>query len=120
MKTRKVLKEEYKQKKFKMGVFQIKNKINSKIFIVSSLDLNAIWNRQKMQLKLGSHPNPELQKDWKEYSEESFSYEILAEIKQVDEKKINYNKEIKVLEELFIEELEPFDDKGYNIRSIQK
>jgi hypothetical protein len=31
MKTRKELKEEYKQMKFKMGVFQIKNNINSKI-----------------------------------------------------------------------------------------
>lgn len=120
MKTRKVLKEEYKQKKFKMGVFQIKNKINSKIFIGSSMDLNAIWNRQRMQLKLGNHPNSELQKDWKEYGKESFSYKILAEIKQDDEKEMDYKKELKVLEELYIEELNPFEEKGYNRRRFDK
>ena len=114
MKTRKEIKEEYKQRKHKMGVFQIKNTVNNKIFIGSSLDLNAIWNRQKMQLKFGNHPNKGLQKDWQKYGEESFKYEILAEIKQDDKKEINYKSELKDLEELYFEELEPFGNRGYN------
>jgi group I intron endonuclease len=120
MKTRKELKEEYKHKKFKMGVFQIKNNINGKIFIGSSLDLNAIWNRQKIQLKFGNHPNAELQKDWKEFGEDSFSYEILSELKHLDEKEKDYQKEVAILEELYRDELKPFEDKGYNKRSIPK
>ena len=120
MKTRKELKEQYKQRKNKMGVFQIKNTYNNKIFIGSSMDLNAIWNRQKMQLKLGRHPNKALQEDWKEYGEESFIYEILAELKQDDKKEVNYKKELKELEKLYIEELEPFESKGYNKKLTKK
>ena len=114
MKSRKELKEEYKQMKFPMGVFSIKNKINGKIFIGSSLDLNAIWHRQKLQLEIGQHQNSELQKDWKEFGAENFVYEIIDEIKQLEDKPVDYNKEIKALEEMIIEELQPFDDKGYN------
>jgi len=120
MKTRKELKEEYKQMKFKMGAFQIKNNINGKIFIGSSLDLTAIWHAQRLQLDIGIHPNSELQKDWKEYGAESFSYEILDEIKQVEDKPIDYAKEIKILEEMTIEELQPFENKGYNKRNMPK
>ena len=120
MKTRKELKEEYKQMKFKMGVFQIKNNINGKVFIGSSLDLIAIWHAQKLQLDFGIHPNSDLQKDWKEHGEENFSYEIIEEIKHVDDKPIDYSKEIKVLEGMIIGELQPYENKGYNKRDIQK
>lgn len=114
MKTKKELKEEYKQKKFKMGVFQVRNLVNSKIFIGSSPDLEAIWNRQKTQLKFGSHPNKKLQADWQQFGAENFTFEILAEIKQDKEGATDYSVEIKELEELYLEELQPYGEKGYN------
>ncbi len=120
MKTRKELKEEYKQMKFKMGVFQIKNVVSGKLFIGSSLDLIAIWHAQKLQLDIGIHPNSELQKDWKEFGAENFSYEIIEEIKQPDDKPIDSAKEIKVLEEMIIDEVQPFENKGYNRRNMPK
>ncbi len=119
MKTRKELKEEYKQMKFKMGVFQIKNNINGKVFIGSSLDLKAIWHAQKLQLEFGMHQNSALQKEWNEYGAENFVYEILEEIKQSDDKPVDYNKEIKILEEMIIEELQPYENKGYNNNRIK-
>ncbi len=108
------MKAEYKQMKFKMGVFQIKNKSNGKVFIGSSLDLNASWNAQKFQLNAGLHKNSELQKDWNETGADNFSYEILEELKQKDDQPFNSRKEIKVLEEMVIAEIQPFEDKGYN------
>jgi group I intron endonuclease len=120
MKTRKELKEEYKQMKFRMGVFQIRNSINGKIFIGSSLDLNAAWNSHKFRLDFGMHENYELQKDWKELGPENFIYEILDEIKQSEDKPIDYKKEIKTLEEMIIAELQPFENKGYNKREKSK
>lgn len=119
MKTRKELKEEYKQMKFKMGVFQISNKVNGKIFIGCSLDLVAIWHSQKLQLDIGMHQNTELQKDWKQYGSENFTYEILEEIKQSDDPNIDFNKEVKTLEELIVEKLQPFENNGYNKKQIQ-
>ena len=114
MKTRKELKEEYKQIKYKMGVFQIRNTVNGKIFIGSSLDLKAIWFAQKLQLETGTHQNSDLQKDWKEYGLENFSFEILEEIIGNDDKPLDYKKEIKALEQLILEDLQPFGSKGYN------
>jgi hypothetical protein len=114
MKTRKELKEEYKQMKFKMGVFQIKNTVNNKIFIGCSLDLKAIWHAQKLQLDIGIHTNSDLQSDWNKFGSENFIYEIIEEIKQTEDKPLDYGKEIKVLEEMIIDELQPFENKGYN------
>jgi group I intron endonuclease len=119
MKTAKQLKEEYKLMKFRMGVFRITNNINGKKFIGSSLDLVAIWHAQKLQLNTGTHPNSELQKDWNQYGAENFTYEILEELKPTDDPKIDFKKEIKALEELLIEEIQPFDNNGYNRKKHQ-
>ena len=117
MKTKKDMKEEYKQMKFIVGVFQIRNKINGKIYIDSNVNLEAFWNRNRMQLNFGNHPNELLQKEWKEFGEENFVYEILSEIKQKEEENLDYAKEAKQLAQLFIDELKPFDEKGYNKKS---
>ena len=115
MKSRKELKEEYKQRKYRIGVFQIKNSINNKIYIGSSLDLDAIWYAQKLQLNVGIHSNSELQKDWKESGPENFNFEILEMLKQKDDDKPQeLEKELNSLEEMIVEELQPFENRGYN------
>ena len=117
MKTKKELKEEYKQMKFRMGVFQIRNTVNNKIFVESSTDLVSIWNRHRFQLNLGSHPNSGLQKDWNAMGEDKFTYEIVSEVKHSETEKVDYQKEVKLLEEMVLEELQPYNEKGYNRRS---
>lgn len=82
---------EYKQMKFKIGVFQIRNLVNGKIFIGSALNLDAKWNSQKMQLQSGTHTNDELLQYWKEFGAENLNYEIIEEIEQNDD---NINKVI--------------------------
>ena len=119
MKSQKELKEEYKQIKYKMGVFGITNKVNGKIFIGSSLDLDAIWHAQKLQLSVGMHQNTVLQKDWNEFGANNFSYDIFEEIKQTDDSKNDYKRGVKALEELLIEEMQPFENKGYNKKKIK-
>jgi hypothetical protein len=114
MKSRKELVADYKQMKFPMGVYQIRNLANGKIYLGSSLNLNAIWNRERLQLDMGSHPNAELQHDWKATGEAGFAYEILSEIEQKEGDTIDYRKEIKQLEALFLEELKPFGARGYH------
>jgi GIY-YIG catalytic domain len=114
VKTHKEMKQEYKLYKSQKGVYQIKNKTNGKILIGSSADLKAIWNRQRTQLNFGNHPNKELQKEWNDYGEEAFEYEIISEIKEKEDEEKDYRNEILDLEKLFIEEMQPFGDKGYN------
>lgn len=120
MKANKQLKEAYRQIKFKVGVFQIRNTANGKIFVGSSVNLEAIWNRIKSELKFAGHRNLPLQTDWNLYGEECFLFEILSEIKQEDGDQADYNKEVKILEGMFIDELQPFADKGYNKQSPLK
>jgi hypothetical protein len=103
-----------------MGVFQIRNMVNNKIYIGSSLDLKAIWNSQKFQLDFGIHSNSELQKDWKEFGPGNFEYEILEELEPNEDKPLDYNKELKALEEMIVEERQPFEDRGYNSKAHYK
>jgi len=98
MKTKKELKEAYKQTKSPMGVFQIKNIVNNMVLIDSSTDMKSKWNRHKMELKFGSHKNRALQSDWNKNGEDNFVFEILAELKRDDTKSVNDQKELKVLE----------------------
>ena len=112
MKTKKELKEAYKQMKIPMGVFQIKNIRNSKVLIDYSIDMESKWNRHKMELKFGNHRNRNFQKDWNEYGEENFVFDVLSELKKSEEGNINYNKELKILQDMVIEEL--------NIENIYK
>ena len=114
MKSKKELINEYKLKKFKIGVFQIRNTINEKIYVDSSVNLEAIWNRISGELKLGGHRNEILQKEWNEFGGENFKFEILSEIEQKDGDKTDHNQEAKRLAEMFIDELKPFGEKGYN------
>ena len=97
-----------------MGVFQIRNTVNGKIFIESTSNLDKIWNRHLLQLTFGNHPNAGLQSDWKEFGEQSFVYEILAELPQEMRTRIDQNKELKLLEQLYIDDLQPYENKGYH------
>ena len=120
MKTRKELKEEYKRMKFRIGVFQIKNNINGKIYIGSSLDLVAIKHSVRLQLDVGSFPNDELQSDWKKYGADNFSYEIIDELKQKDDEEgKDYRDDLKVFEAMIIDDMQPFGEKGYNKRKMK-
>lgn len=104
MANRKELKEAYKQMEIPMGVFQIKNEQNGKMFIDYSTDIQAKWNRHKTELKFGSHRTHSLQEDWKKYGAEAFTFKILSELKANDEDNPDYNKELQLLKEMVITE----------------
>lgn len=99
-----------------MGVFQITNLKNSKVFVVSSLNLDGMLNRQRFQLELKGHPNKNLQKDWNETGAENFVFEVLEELPPRESPAYDYKEDLEVLEDLWIEKLEPYGEKGYNER----
>lgn len=110
----KEIKNQYKQKKFRKGVFQIRNISNGKIFIGCGKDLDKNWNSHHFRLKMGMHEAKELQKEWNELGEDYFVFEVLGELKEKEDVNADYDKDLKELVTLFIEELKPFGDKGYN------
>ena len=100
MKTKKELKESYKQYKPVMGVFQVRNTVNGKVLIDSSKDVLSKWNRHQTELRFGSHRKKELQNDWTALGSENFTFEILSELKYAEKENINYSKEVELLKEM--------------------
>jgi hypothetical protein len=114
--NKKDLKREYKENPRPMGVFQVRNLTNEKVFVGSSLNLEGIFNRFEFQLKLGGHPNKALQKDWNELGADKFAFEVLEELFPRENPSYDYKSDLEVLEDLWLEKLEPYGDKGYNER----
>lgn len=108
------LKKAYKQTIQPMGIMQIKNEANGKVFIVSSLNLNGVANKHRFQLRMGSHINRELQQDWDKYGAENFSFEIIDRLEPKEDTEYDYREDLKTLEDLWLEKLKPFIPCGYN------
>ncbi len=109
---RKELQEEYKKMKTYLGVIKLTNTVNRMIFLDGFSNLK---NRQfaiEQQLRLGSHPNARLQKDFKEYGKEAFAYEVLEEI--ATDKVSDVKWEVKQMLKKWLNTLEPYGEKGYN------
>jgi group I intron endonuclease len=118
--NRKYQKQQYKQTHTEMGVYQIKNQLNGKIFVGSSMDLTGIWNRHRFELKVKSHKNKDLQNDWNIHGEGNFLFDVLENIKPEEETVTDlsdlkkYQKKLKVLEEKWFESLQPYQERGYH------
>jgi len=112
--SKKDIKREYKERKKPAGVFQVRNTVNSKVLIGSSLNLEGILNSQKFKLSIGGHPNKELQEEWNEYGSDKFSFEILEVIQDNDDPNFNLTDELTLLEQIWLEKLRPFGKPGYN------
>ncbi len=112
-KTRKELNREYMERVKPAGIYQVKNTVNGRMLLGSSLNLEGPLNRHKFLLKIGSHTNKSLQKDWDEFGPENFVFEILEEVKLIDNPKFNLSDELTLLEMLWLEKLQPVE-RGYN------
>ena len=97
-----------------MGIYQIKNNTNGRFFVGSAKNLPGKINSHKFQLKNGSHPNVEMQKEYNEIGEAGFSFQILDQLKPKEDLQYDYTEELKTLEEMWVEKLQPFNEKGYN------
>ena len=61
----------------KSGIYKITNKINGRYYIGSSINIKNRWNEHKRTLKQNKHDNDFLQKSWNKHGEESFLFEII-------------------------------------------
>jgi hypothetical protein len=113
---KKTLTREYKENARPMGVFQIRNTVNGKVLIGTSVNLPAILNRHKAELALGGHRNRALQQDWNEFGPEAFELTVLDTLPVSDKPAYNPAGDLKALEEMWLEQLMPFGERGYNVK----
>lgn len=117
MKTRKEIHQEYKERVKPSGVFQVKNTASGRVLLGSSLNLEGSLNRHRFMLKIGSHTNKALQKDWDELGPGHFVFEVLEEVKVRDVPNFDLNDELTLLEMIWLEKLQPVGDGGYNLNA---
>lgn len=113
---KKAAKLAYKASRRPIGVFQVHNLVNDKIFVGSSMNLDAMFNRIRFQLYAGNHPNKELEADWRQYGTGKFAFEVLEEIFPREDPNYNYEADLETLEDLWLEKLQPYGERGYNER----
>ena len=113
---RKAAIREYKDSHRPMGVYQIRNTVNGKVWIDSSTNVPAKFNRYRLQLDAGSHVSSTLQADWNEFGPDAFEFEMLEPLEPRSDLSYDYASDLEVLEDLWLEKLEPYGDKGYNER----
>ena len=114
MKSRQELKREYKERRKPAGVFQVRNKANGKVLLGSSLNLEGPLNAHKFMLAIGRHRNDALQKEWNEFGADQFAFEILEVVKTTDDPNFNLSDELALLEQIWVEKIQPFGERGYN------
>jgi hypothetical protein len=118
MERREVLKQLYKELENQAGVYQIKNKENQKILVISTPNLKSMNGRQ-FELEMGGYKNKELQKEWNQYGKDAFSFEVLEVLqKKEDGRYTGGYSDIKTaldkLEQKWIDKLQTFGERGYN------
>ena len=115
---KKEIKNQYKQKPPDMGVYQVKNLASGKIFVGRAMDLNGKLNSERFQLKNGMHMNRELQKDFADLGEERFAFEVVDRLRPRENPGHDPGQELKELEDIWLEKLQPYAEKGYNKKKL--
>ena len=115
MNSKQEMKRAYKEREKPAGIFQVKNTANGKILLGSSLNLEGPLNSHKFMLTIGRHRNEELQKEWNEFGADKFVFEILEIVKVKNDPDFNLSDELTLLEEIWLEKLQPFGERGYNL-----
>jgi len=111
---------EYKMSHRPMGVFQIRNTANGKVFIDSSNNIPGKINRHTFALRAGQHASKSLQADWNEFGASSFEFETIEPLEPREDQNYDYRSDLETLEDLWLEKLEPFGEKGYNERKMSR
>ena len=95
-----------------MGVYQIKNQVNGKVFLDATSNLDGTLSRDRSWLERGYHANTELLREWKAFGPEAFTFEVLEALTPTDEPR-NYPEELALLLEVWKETLQPYGERGY-------
>lgn len=112
--VRSMVKRMYKQNRPDMGVYQIRNKVNGRVYVGSTTNLEGIRNSRLFQLRMGKVVfSRELQKDLDQFGAGSFEFSVL-EVLNATEAGLNSDRSLAALYLRWLEKLQPFGEHGYN------
>ncbi|MHB8127166.1 MAG: GIY-YIG nuclease family protein [Desulfitobacteriaceae bacterium] len=101
---KKVLRDEYKERKTTGGVYKITNMTNDRYVLQGEINVQRFRSRFEFAQKTGSCVLFKLQNEWSKYGAEAFTFEILEEIEQKDTQTTKeFKEDLKVLEQMWAE-----------------
>lgn len=90
-----------------IGIYKIENKVNGKVYVGQSINIEQRWAGHRSMLRHNHHENQHLQNAWNKYGENNFQFLVVEECS----KKLLNNRE-----KYWINYYESYNDKnGYNI-----
>lgn len=110
MTSRAELIRNYKETPRPMGVYRVRNLQSGRALVARSVNLPASLNRERAALRFNAHGNRELQQDWNALGADAFAFEVLDTLtppEGVDLAEWDAAEELKVLEALWVERLQP-------------
>jgi hypothetical protein len=113
-KERKAFSREYKNTHRTMGIGLVRNAANGRVLLLAGQDISALLNRHRTELRFGSHRNVALQRDWNAAGEQVFTFEVVDTLTPRDTPGYDPADDLRALELLWLEKLEPFEPVGYN------
>ena len=74
------------------GIYKITNKVNGKVYVGQSQDIERRWGEHKRELDNGEHNNKHLQAAYNKYGADNFVWEIVEEYEEceLDDREIFY------------------------------
>lgn len=103
-----------------MGVYQIRNTKNGKLYVDGTMDLEGARNRLEFFKQTNMNTIPELRQDWAACGADAFVFEELDRIKPREETLNDPSglaackEDVQALLELWLEKLQPYGERGYN------
>lgn len=93
------------------GIYKIKNIINSKVYIGSSINIKSRWQKHISELRNGRHSNKHLLESYKKHGEQNFQFSILEEVKELES--------LILKEQHYLDFYKSYEkENGYNLRKI--
>lgn len=86
------------------GIYMIRNKLNGKVYIGQTIDIDNRWMQHRSRLKCENHENKHLQSAYNLYGQDAFEYILLEECNKF---------ELDEREKFYIEFYDSYDN-GYN------
>jgi group I intron endonuclease len=88
------------------GIYQVRNLANGKVYVGSALNMRHRWTEHLSKLKRGCHHSSKLQNAFNKYGKESFVFEVLCDVADLNS--------LLSLEQHYIDLLNA-SSSGYNI-----
>lgn len=108
------IKRRYKQNTPDMGIYQLRNTVNGKVYVGSSKNLDATRTSRLFQLRMGKAVfNSDLQKELNEFGAGKFEFDILGVLDKPEPGETS-EEALAALHVQWLEKVQPFGERGYN------